>query len=150
MQWAWLTHKRWWWCVFLVAANLGTVVFMVAAPRLVAEWWRTSRFTRLLTLLGRSGNAQATLSLHRHGHYRLKKEWTRAPGEIGVVMLGEPGTYTDTAAAILLRSWNGNTRCLQRSCDGYVVAEETLPGPASADHAVAGWKFEEAPQTRRS
>jgi len=48
-------------------------------------------------------------------------------------------------------STNGVRRRLDLRNGVYVVAEETLPGEAWADHALSGWELDEEPHatTRR-
>ena len=75
--------------------DVGTVAFLFVLPRLTLEWWQLSAFTRLMTLHGAHGIEKVILTLHRGGRYFLRRSWNRAQGELGIVDLGETGTFID-------------------------------------------------------
>jgi len=150
IQWVSWTHRPIWWVSLIVASDLGTMALLIASPRLIAEWWRTSRFTRLRELTGRRGNERVTLSLHRRGWYCLRKAWDRQAGECGVIRLGEVGAYAETRTGVSLMSTNGVRRRLDLRNGVYVVAEETLPGEDWADHTLSGWELRLSPETTQS
>jgi len=120
-------------------ADIGTLFFLRAAPRLVRDEWRTSRFTREFVLSGAHGNQSVEISFHRGGHYVLTKRWTRAPGEMGIVQLSEPGTYiADAGNTITLTAHTGRTRRLVPQGDGYAVQDA-----GGGDHyQIGGWTLQ--------
>ncbi|MBB6559999.1 hypothetical protein HNP48_002671 [Acidovorax soli] len=138
--WLWQQGARGWTFALPWVLDIGTVMFLYVLPRLVAEEWRTSRFTRVLALTGSQGVAQVRISLHSGGHYLLKKRWNRAPGELGTIALSEPGTYVQGAAGSLeLRSHAGKVRRLALDADhGYLVSD---PGDAG-DRSLDGWRLQ--------
>lgn len=135
--WLWQQGAGGWVLALPWVLDIGTVVFLPMLPPLVAEAWRTSRFTRVQALTGSQGVAQVHISLHSGGHYLLKKRWTRAPGEPGTIALSEPGTYVQGATGSLeLRSHAGKVRRLALDTDhGYQVYD---PGDAG-DRSLDGW-----------
>ena len=123
-------------------ADIGTVALAAMLPRLAAEWWRVSAFTRVFTLLGSRDGQSATLSIHATGHYLLRKTWKRAAGETGITRLGEPGTWALAGEDYVLTSHLGLRRVLRRTAEGEfrVVEEPPLPAEQAA-YALAGWRL---------
>jgi len=106
--------------------DVSTIAFAVAAPRLIREWWRTSRFTRQSQFFGEFKNQAVALSLHKTGHYFLHRRWKLTPNETGIVSSGEIGQFTQDKDGIRLQSVNGWRRILRTdSSDSYSIAEET-------------------------
>lgn len=121
-------------------ADLGTVAFLCATPRLIAEWWTVSRFTQIRRLQGHNGNQMAVLTLHSTGQYLLKKTWQRLPGELGILALGEPGTFTPTKDGYRLVAHHGLRRTLRDEGSGtYVVEEEDVSQAAQPNHSLDHW-----------
>ncbi len=134
-------HSRW-----LIPAvwllDLGTIAFLAALPRLAVEWWQISEFTRLLTLRGSHGIEKAMLTLHRGGHYYLRKNWDRSQGELGIVDLGETGTFIDDGDAIILESHYGLTRRLQRiEPNTFDVEEPDDNRPELQFYSIHEWRL---------
>lgn len=88
--WVVLADEPIWWALVFWLTDLGTLAFLAVSPQLLRDWWRTSSFTRVLTLHGSHENQAAVISLHSTGHYLLRKSWSRPLGQAGVVGLGEP------------------------------------------------------------
>jgi hypothetical protein len=64
------------WLIPIVwVTDIGTLAFVWISPRLIADWWNVSGFTRILTLRGSRGVQSAILTLHSTGHYLLTKSW---------------------------------------------------------------------------
>jgi len=110
-------------------ADVGTLFFLVALPRLVRDVWQTSRFTRLLLLSGEHSDTRVEISLHRGGHYLLRKHWnpdatTHASAGYRPVFLGEPGVCEEVTGGWRLTSHAGRVRLLLRGeGSGYVVSD---------------------------
>lgn len=138
--WLWLQGVQDWTFALPWVLDIGTVLFLFVLPRLVADAWRTSRFTRVLAVAGSQGIESVDISFHSGGHYLLKKRWNRAPGELGTIALSEPGTYVQGAAGSLeLRSHAGKVRRLALDADhGYQVSD---PGDAG-DRSLDGWRLQ--------
>lgn len=120
-------NKPLWLIPVVWIADIGTLAFLYALPRLIAEWWAVSRFTQILGLSGKSDNQTAVLTLHSTGQYLLKKKWQRAPGELGVIALGEPGTFTKTEDGYSLVAHHGLCRTIRDGGDGTFIVQEDLP-----------------------
>ena len=120
-------------------ADLGTLAFLVASPRLFRDWWHTSSFTRVLALNGSKDNQRALITIHSTGHYLLKKAWS-PPGQTGIVGLGEPGTFTKVDDRYELTSHFGLRRVLWKTDEGtFHVQEEELPKEEHRNHSLSGW-----------
>lgn len=63
------TRPYWWVGLFTDHTLFG---LLAATPRLVAEAWRLSSFTRQQLLVADDGPRHFTLSLHRHGYFLLR------------------------------------------------------------------------------
>lgn len=138
--WLWQQEARGWIFALPWVLDIGTVLFLFMLPRLVAEAWQTSRFTRALALIGSQGIEHVQISFHAGGHYLLLKRWTRAQRELGTVALSEAGSYTHGAANSLeLCSHTGRVRRLALDVDNwYLVSDLGDPGDRSLD----GWRLQ--------
>jgi len=103
--------------------DIGTLFFLAWLPRLGKELWETSRYTRVFTLNGAQGKQTAEFSFHRGGNYQLWIRWQRAPGELGLLALGEQGTYAKRDRQLELLSDAGRERALVATGDAYVVSD---------------------------
>ncbi len=63
-------HTRAYWWVGLLT-DYTLFAFVAVLPRLIAEQWQTSRFTRIRLLQAEEPARRLTLSLHRGGHFHL-------------------------------------------------------------------------------
>lgn len=134
-------HPRWLIPVIWLL-DLGTGAFFFVLPQLVAEWWQHSAFTRLITLHGAHGIEKVILTLHRGGRYFARKSWNRAPGELGIISLGEAGTFIDDGEVIALLSDLGLNRQLNRiDLNTYDVSEPNDSGPELRNYSLHGWRL---------
>ena len=134
-------HSRWLIPVVWLL-DLGTVAFLFVLPRLTIEWWQLSAFTRLMTLHGAHGIEKVILTLHRGGRYFMRKSWNRAQGELGIIDLGETGTFIDDGEVVELTSHCGQNRRLQRvDLNTYEVSESDDSRPEMRDHSLHGWRL---------
>ncbi len=138
--WIMLAHKPLYLIPVVWIADIGTLLFLAVCPRLIAEWWRISFFTRILTLSGNQDIQTAIITLHSSGHYLLKKSWERSSGQPGILMLGEPGTYIQMDDSYELISCHGLHRILRRIDEGTYCVEEIPPEKKELrDHSLNGW-----------
>jgi hypothetical protein len=135
-------HSRWLIPVVWLF-DLGTVAFLFVLPRLTIEWWRLSAFTRLMTLHGSQGIEKVILTLHRGGHYFVRKSWNRAKGELGILDLGETGTFIDDGEVVKLTAHSGQNRRLQRvDLNTYEVSESDDIRLELRDRSLHGWRLD--------
>ena len=114
----------------------GTLCFLILLPRLAAEWWRTSRFTRLLTFCGRNDALTVTLSLHRAGHYRLQQHWS-PPAANGMVMSSETGRWVQDSATLLLQNSSRELLLLHiAGCDWSLLFPDEPTGCAGSPRPI--------------
>lgn len=134
-------HSRWLIPVVWLL-DLGTAAFLCVLPRLTIEWWQLSAFTRLMTLHGAHGNEKVIATLHRGGRYFLRKSWNRAQGELGIVDLGETGTFIDDGEVVEFTSHCGQNRRLQRvDLNTYDVSESDDSRAELRDNSLHGWRL---------
>jgi hypothetical protein len=139
-SWVVSAHKPLWIIAIVWGADIGTLAFLAASPKLLRDWWRTSSFTRFLALNGNKDNQSAFITLHSSGHYLLKKSWARPPGQTGIAGLGEPGTFSQLGDRYELTSHVGLRRLIQKTDEGaYRVEEEELPKEGLRDYSLIGW-----------
>lgn len=140
-----VTNSSPWLIPVLWLTDLSTVAFAFALPRILSEWWATSRFTRTDFLQGERGNRRAILTLHRGGVYYLQLDWKRNPGEQGIVQLGDVGAFTRELNCLELVSHTGKRIILyERGKDGFFVESDTADTAdeqrsSEEKHSVAGW-----------
>lgn len=62
--------RRFWWTALFIDPSIASFGYVL--PKLAAESWRTSRFTRLRVLRAHDARRRIELSLHRNGHFLLR------------------------------------------------------------------------------
>lgn len=123
--------------------DIGTLVFLSVLPRLIREWWQTSVFTRTMILRGTQGIQRAEITIHRGGRYLLTKTWNRPRDELGIVGLGEPGSFVAEGETLTLVSDHGLRRELRRVArSAYDVDEPEEDCPQFQDYSLRGWRLE--------
>lgn len=138
------------WTYWLIPAawicDVGTIMYFIVLPRLISEWWRTSWFTICLSLRGGQGIESAVLTLHSGGHYLLTKNWHRPAGTLGILGLGEPGTYEKIDNRYELISHFGLRRTLVPIDDttpiSFAVVEATFTEANWKDYSLADWTLQ--------
>jgi hypothetical protein len=118
--------------------DIGTLFFLAWLPYACRGWWETSRYTRVFTLDGAQGIQTAEFSFHKGGNYYLWIRWQRAPGELGLVALGEHGTYVQRDRQLELLSHTGRERVLVATGDAYLVSD---PGPQD-NSQLQSWRLQ--------
>ena len=120
------TRPYWWVGLFTDYTLFG---LLAATPRLIADAWRLSSFTRQQLLIAHDGPRHFTLSLHRHGYFLLRA--TFDPGvpcnEHGgfINSFGAPGRWEQTSDG-QLRLWSyreDRELTLQSDSSDYIAHE---------------------------
>jgi hypothetical protein len=121
----------------------GTVIFLPVLPWLIRDCWQFSVFTRIMILRGRQGMQRAVLTIHRGGRYLLTKSWDRPSNELGIVGLGEPGSFVDGGETLTLLSNHGLRRLLRRvTPDAFDVEEPDEERRELSNYSLRGWRLE--------
>ncbi len=81
----------------------ATMALLFALPRLLNEFWETSRFNLLSRYTGRRGIQQVNLCLFRKGVFVLRQSFARPSGEFGIVESSTIGTWQREEDQIILR-----------------------------------------------
>lgn len=134
------------WVSLLTDYTLFTL--LIAAPALVADEWRTSRFTRVKLLLAEETPRKLELSLHRGGHFLLRATFIPpAPCDKHGACIrnyGAVGRWQDTVDG-RLRLWGYREQCvltLEPEETDYVAREEHYPeGKEFRYDALEGVRF---------
>lgn len=123
--------RPYWWVGLLTDYTL--IALVIAIPRLAAEVWRTSHFTRLQLLVAEDPPRRFQLSLHRGGHFLMQATFEppliRDTHDSHVVAFGTVGHWQEVADG-QLRLWGyRETRVLTLMLTeaGYVAREEHYP-----------------------
>ncbi|MDD3001232.1 MAG: hypothetical protein PHF29_05715 [Candidatus Riflebacteria bacterium] len=127
-----------WYLLIPWVADIGTIIFLMAAPGIIKEIWSISRFTMLFKLLSVKENITVEISFHRNGIYLLEKKWDRPKNEIGITIASEGGKYVTEQDDLLLQSHTGRVRRLLWDGQNYICEDE---GPAN-DYEIAAWVFQ--------
>jgi hypothetical protein len=139
--WVLSTHRPWWAIPLVWCCDAGTIAFLIAAPRLFSDWWRTCSYTKILALHGEEGNQRATLSIHSTGRYHLEKYWQRPPGEHGIVQGGESGSASETNGSYLLKpDWGGSRKLESMPDASFQIVQERLPD-LTRYYSIVNWNF---------
>lgn len=139
-SWGFLTQAPIWLVPVFWVADIGTLTFLAVAPGLIRGWWQISPFTRIATLEGSRDIESAVITLHSTGHYVLKKTWKRPAGEIGIVGLGEGGTFVRSVDGYELNADHGVHRALRETPNGAYAVEEIPPLTENQlAYALQGW-----------
>lgn len=123
-----------WFMLLPWVADIGTVLFVCAMPRLVGEFWQTSRYTQRRKFTGAQGNQTVTLTLHEGGNYVLVINWQREADEPGITQMSEPGTYEEHEGRIDLTSHSGRQRRLTQTAEGWQIQDTGEHDNASLDN----------------
>ena len=75
------TRRYFWTAIFL---DWGMLVVFIALPRMISEFWRTSRTNLLEEYTGQYGNRTVRLCLFRKAIFVLEQEIMRVKGECGI------------------------------------------------------------------
>ncbi len=127
------TRPYWWVGLFTDYTLFG---LLAAAPRLIAEAWRLSSFTRQQLLVAEDGPRHFSLSLHPHGYFLLRATFN--PGvqcnQNGAFVnsFGASGQWEEASDGLLrLRSYRENRELiLQPNGADYIASESHYPNDA--------------------
>jgi hypothetical protein len=86
-----------------VLLDLGTVALLLSIPSIIRQEWATCRVNLLEEYIGQRGITTVSLRLFRRGHFTLRWEINRPPGESGTVGMGNVGTWEREADTLVLR-----------------------------------------------
>ena len=115
--------------------DAGTIVFIIAVPRLFLDFWKYSSFTRVNLLKSSGRESEVTISIHKSGLCLFKQDWKREKNKIGVISVSEPCKYHFEENRLKIMGNTDSTRILQKDGTEYKVIEDD-----SADnYNIKGW-----------
>jgi hypothetical protein len=139
-SWVIVGHRPLWWIPIIWVCDLGTVLFLIAAPLMIRWWWGTSNYTLAMELRGDSGIESVVVRLHQNGRYSMFKTWRLEQDQKRTSGLGEPGTYTEDDEVITLVSHLGMKRVLTPDEEDNFIVEEQIPDRADLErYSLQGW-----------
>ena len=128
------TRPYWWLGLFTDYTLFG---LLAATPRLIADAWRLSSFTRQQLLVADDGSRHFTLSLHRHGYFLLRATFDSGVpcNEHGAFIssFGAPGRWEETSDG-QLRLWSyreDRELTLHPHNSDYIASEAHYPDDVS-------------------
>lgn len=83
--------------------DYGTFSLLLASPRLVQEFWSTSRFNLVSEYLGSGATREICLRLSRRGIFTIQLKFRRAPDEYGLALVSRVGTWRRQGARLILQ-----------------------------------------------
>jgi hypothetical protein len=116
------------WAAFLL--DWGTVCLVLSLPRLINEFWSTSRFRLVERYTCQSDTFNATLQLYQGEIWVLRRDYTRERGEYGMVSSSMTGHYKLEADSLVLELDEGSITL--PSADGGWILSETPDGNSPA------------------
>jgi hypothetical protein len=142
--WVVLSQYPSWLIPVVWVGDIGTMAFLAISPKLISEWWDTCSYTRILNLHGTNQNQSAQLSFHSTGRYLLRKKWQRPPDELGIVSLGELGSFKQTQDIMEMKADQGWSRQITPVSEGrFRVREDDEVAKEHRDYSVADWLLEQ-------
>ncbi len=138
--WILISRKSSWWIPLAWIADPATLVFLIVSPRLWKDYWRYSRWTRIVTLRSQRGGHSVVLSLHIGGHYLLEQDWKSQPvGSLNPLHTGEIGRYESRDGRYELISDGGRSRTLQPTTEANFEVVEHTATAMDAECLLDGW-----------
>ena len=93
------------WAALVV--DVGTLQLLAVLPRILREFWGTSRINLLEEYVARRGAKTVCLRLFRKGIFTLRLHIDRPPGEFGLTGASTIGTWDRERDRLVLRRWDG-------------------------------------------
>ncbi len=84
--------RKWCWVALLV--DYGTLVFLLALPKVAKELWQTSRVNLVYEFAGKDGGKEIKIRLYKAGVFTIKHRFTRAKGEPGLLSSSDIGSWS--------------------------------------------------------
>jgi hypothetical protein len=109
--WIVATHRSPLWIPLAWIADIGTLAYLRASPRIVRELWDTSRWTQTQEFRANHGEWTATLTLHSTGAYHLR--YSRDSVGLGLKEQSIAGKYTREGDEIHLLAVRGENHDLK-------------------------------------
>ena len=87
-----------------ILVDYGTLILLYSSPKLVRQFWETSRFNLLAEYKAAAGAVTTQISLYRTGKFVILHERQWIPGETGWVSLSNVGEWKQTSQHLTLTS----------------------------------------------
>jgi hypothetical protein len=100
MSLVWATRPYFW---IAILVDYGTLVFLMALPKLVKEEWKTSRFNLCYEYVSRTRTRTVRLRLFRQGVFAITVDLCRPPGEPGLLSTGRVGGWHRQGSRVTLQ-----------------------------------------------
>ncbi|QDV29274.1 hypothetical protein Spb1_11540 [Planctopirus ephydatiae] len=141
--WILITGRSSWFIPLIWITDLGTILFLWVLPRLITEAWRISRWTLLMRFDATHRQSMATLTLHRHGYYFLRRTWVRTTS-FGPLSAGETGRYLESHDRIVLTSDDGTERRqLHHQLDCIWIMNDSNDKKIRGVESLDRWRFQQ-------
>lgn len=116
-----------------LVADYGTLVFIIALPRILLEVWSTSRVNLLHCFTGNSAGRAIAIKLYRRNVAAISADFDppfRCDDHGGLVLsFGMAGTWAATESGFLIKGYDSDRQLLlsQQSDGGFATMESNYP-----------------------
>jgi hypothetical protein len=91
------------WCWVAVLLDYGSVVFLIALPKVARELWQTSRINLVMAFAGENNTKEVIIRLYKTGVFVIRHRISRNEGEVGLVESSDLGRWHKKDGGIVLR-----------------------------------------------
>ena len=82
--------------------DYGTLVFLLALPKVAKELWQTSRVNLVREFAGKDGGKEVKIRLYKAGVFTIKHRFTRAKGELGLISSSDIGSWSQKVEGVIV------------------------------------------------
>lgn len=137
--------RRWCWVALLL--DYGSIVFLLALPKLAKELWQTSRINLVREFVGRTGAREVKLRLYKAGGFIIKHQFRRAKGELGLLTSSAIGTWSAGDAGLTF-TLQGDSIALRPTGELWKVDRSFAHYPEDGELEIHSLDFQEVRITR--
>lgn len=83
------------WCWVAVLVDYGSIVLLLALPKISKELWQTSRLNLVREFAARDGAKEVKVRLYKARVFTIKHQITRPKGELGLLTSSDIGTWSE-------------------------------------------------------
>ncbi len=107
-----------------ILLDYGTLLLLYCFPRLIREFWKTSRHNLAAVYRGERGTTTACIKLYRRSILVIEFDFKLAPGETGTTSLSVVGTWTQESQRLLLQVGDSTALFAVQTQDGQELAHQ--------------------------
>lgn len=136
------TMRKWCWVAMLV--DYGSIVFLLALPKMSKELWQISRINLVREFGGKAGVKEVKIRLYKSGVFTIKHEFARPKGELGLLTSSDIGTWSEGDEGLVL-TLRDDSIVLRQKGAIWTVDRSFSHYPKDGDLEIQHLDFKEAP-----